>query len=420
MFEGSNSGQVVIPYNSDFSALAFFINSYSDLGPRNMPTMPLNKPPLSREKVQLIKDWINRGAPDINGNIKWANDRARKKLYAVNQGCDVVTVFDSETQMPMRYIPVGNKPGPDTPHQVRVSDDGEYWYVIFVNNNIMQKFRCSDDSYVGDIPLSPYAAGTSLNTDDDAADWNTFAITNDGKFAYCVSWTQNGKISLVDLQERKLVKYVGGQYFPHAITLSPSNDKVYIGAQTGNFIVEWDKGLNNAEEIPLEAQINYQSSLDPHDLIFSPDGSKMYITCSGSNEVREFDPVSKTVSRVIPTAPYPQEIIYSEVGDQYFVSCPGASPDRNNPGFVTRFSATALQPSNLKCGFQPHGIAADKNKKLLYVLSRNVSDNGPTPHHTGVCNGRNGFVNFIDLNTLTILSKKYELSVDPYFIFARP
>ncbi len=30
------------------------------------------------------------------------------------------------------------------------------------------------------------------------------------------------------------------------------------------------------------------------------------------------------------------------------------------------------------------------------------------------------FVNFVDLNTFTILSKRYELSVDPYFIFARP
>jgi hypothetical protein len=38
----------------------------------------------------------------------WSDNPNRKKYYVLNQGCDVVTVFDAETQLPMRYITVGN------------------------------------------------------------------------------------------------------------------------------------------------------------------------------------------------------------------------------------------------------------------------------------------------------------------------
>ena len=89
-------------------------------------------------------------------------------------------------------------------------------------------------------------------------------------------------------------------------------------------------------------------------------------------------------------------------------------------GVVTKIDAGSLMASNVKIGYQPHGIAVDDSKKLLYVASRNVQSNGPTPHHTSQCLGRNGFVNFIDLNSFTVLPKRYELSVDPYFIYTRP
>ena len=111
LFKGSNNGSPVIPFRSDFSSLCYFINTYEELGPINAPTMPINGNALSKAEVETIKNWIDNGAPDINGNIKWSDNPNRKKYYVLNQGCDVVTVFDAETQLPMRYITVGNKNG---------------------------------------------------------------------------------------------------------------------------------------------------------------------------------------------------------------------------------------------------------------------------------------------------------------------
>ena len=70
-------------------------------------------------------------------------------------------------------------------------------------------------------------------------------------------------------------------------------------------------------------------------------------------------------------------------------------------------------------GTQPHGIAVDDAKKLVYVANRNATTKGPAPHHTSLCGGRNGSVSVIDLNTLTLTNKKIEVSVDPYFVDIR-
>jgi YVTN family beta-propeller protein len=419
MFSGSANGSPVIPYNSSFSSLCYYINTYPELGLQNKPTMPVNRTPLSYDQVKLIKNWIDNGAPDINGKVMWADDPKRKKLYAVNQGCDVVTVFDSETKLPIRFIHVGNKPN-STPHHLRVSPDGNYWYLIFINENVMQKYRCSDDGFVGNIPLTPAAAGSGS---EDALDWNTFIISRDGKRAYCVSWNP-GKIAAVDLENRKLLGFIGGQHYPHGICLNAAGDKLFIAAQTGNFITEMDVDFSGSVKWPLEnnSGVNLLSSLDPHDLVLAPDNVNLLITCQKTNEVRVFNTVTHSVTSIITTGVYPQEIIYSPGVNKYLVSCTNDSiVFPNSHGVITVINGAGFTFNrHIKCGYQPHGIAVDESKKTLYVLSRNISAAGPLPHHTTQCNGRNGFVNFVDLNELAVLPKRYELSVDPYFIFARP
>ncbi|MCC6370277.1 MAG: YncE family protein [Bacteroidia bacterium] len=422
LFKGSANGSPVIPYNSKYSSLCYYINTFVELGPQNGPTMPLNRTSLSYDDVKAMKDWIDKGAPDLNGTVKWADNPKRKKLYAVNQGCDVVTVFDSETRLPMRYIEVGNKLDTESPHQLKVSPDGNYWYVLFIGNNILQKFRCSDDSYVGDIPLTPFAAGTTTNTSGDAQNWNTLAISSDGKRAYCVSWTASGKVAAVDLENMKLLHYSGGFYEPHGITLNRTEDKIYVASQRGNFITEIDTGFQfGTKRLVIEngATENPSSSLDPHDMILSPDGQNILITCQQTNELRVFNIATASVIAVVSLGSFPQEIMYSKSTNQYFITC---TNDVGNgfTGAVSRVDGTTFAHTKLNVGYQPHGLAVDENTKILYVLSRNVSSAGPPSHHTGLCGGKNGFVNFIDLNTFTLLPKKTELSVDPYYIYARP
>lgn len=412
MFSGSNSGSDVIPYNSKFSSLCYFVNTYSDLGIKNTPTMPLNKAPLSREQVKRIQDWIDEGAPDINGKIMWADNPQRRKLYAVNQGCDVVTVFDSETQLPMRYIKVGKKPQ-STPHQIKVSPDGKYWYVIFINDNILQKFRCGDDSYIGEIPL-----GNSQN-------WNGCVITKDGKRAYCAALQTNGVVSAVDLENMKLIHFLPGISNAHGIELNEAEDVLYITSQYGNYMTRLDTGFSEKKEIALQNGATISTNdklLNPHFILLAPNKQDLLISCQNTNEVRVFNIPSNSVTAVIPTGIFPQEITYSKSANHYFVTCQDDTLTfPSSHGVITRINANNyFDTKNVACGFQPHGIAVDDARKLIYVLSRNQAASGPVPHHTSQCNGKNGFVSFVDLTSFTVLPKRYEVSVDPYYIELRP
>lgn len=413
LFQGANNGSPVIPYRSDFSSLCYFINTYDELGPKNYPTMPINGSALSKEEVKTIKDWIDNGAPDINGNIMWSGNPNRKKYYVLNQGCDVVTVFDATTQLPMRYITVGNNPiTSESPHMIRVSPDGQYWYVIFVANNILQKYRTSDDSFVGEISLGAYQ------------NWNTIVISDDSKKAYCVSWQANSRLAVVDIDHMILLNNIGGGNFTdaHGVAINKTNDTLYITRQTGNYIYKIDTALNGFNEIALDGSgiPNQTSSLNPHEIIFSPDGTNYFVTCQTANQVKVLSTVGDVLLQTINTGQYPLEVVISSSRNKLYVTCqdePGLSS--NAKGCVTVIDITSYQSTNYPVGFQPHGIALDETNGYVIVASRNILSNGPTPHHTGVC-GRNGFVNYFNINNMTLLTKKTEVASDPYSVAMRP
>ena len=68
-------------------------------------------------------------------------------------------------------------------------------------------------------------------------------------------------------------------------------------------------------------------------------------------------------------------------------------------------------------GTQPHGVAVNDDKGVVYVANRNVDANGEAPHHSGACAGRNGNLTQIDMNTLELVpGYKCELGVNPYSV----
>lgn len=418
LFNGSVNGSPVIPYRSDFSSLCYFINTYDDLGPKNVPTMPLNGTPLSREEVVTLKAWIDRGAPDINGNVMWSGNPKRSKYYVLNQGCDVVTVFDAKTQLPMRYITVGNLPTiPESPHMVRVSHDGNYWYVIFVANNILQKYRTSDDLLVGEVDLGRAPGNASYNN------WNTMAISADDKRAYITSWQTNSRIAAVDLEHMRLLHNLGGLTDAHGTALNQTNDTIYITKQSGNYIYKIDTGFSSLNTVVIDVPGTAPTGsplLDPHEIVFSPDGSRYFVSCQGSDEVRVMQTAGDIFLQAVPTGRYPVEMQISTSRNKLYVSCmedPNSNPKIK--GSVSVIDLNTYSVGNYKVGYEPHGIAIDEGNQVLIVSSRNILASGPTPHHTGVC-GRNGFINYFNINTMQLLSRKTEVASDPYSVAMRP
>jgi DNA-binding beta-propeller fold protein YncE len=423
LFEGSSSGSTVIPYRTDFSSLLYFVNTFPDLGPVNYPTMPLHANPLSRDEMNRLRNWITAGAPDKDGNVKFADNPARKKFYVVNQGCRVVTVFDAQTLLPMRYIDIADSTEQNTsPHQVKLSPDGKYWYVCFIGGSYIKRYRTSDDVFEGKINVGN-------------ASWNTMAITSDSKFLFAVDWSASGpsgKVVKCDLMQMKVVDSTHLANVPHGSCISPDGKHIYITATNGNYIYKihidsLSQPLDYYNYVGLDnLGQSTTNKYNPHETIFSPDGSKYYVSCSGNNNgtggdpsVKIFNAFTDTLIASVPLNSGAYEMSISQSHNLLFVS------SYDGPlyyGFQGRIAVIDMTFNNLKMeistGSQPHGLAVDDAAGLVYVANRNVSSATP-PHHSSICGGANGSVVFIDLNTLMLTGRKIELSRDPYSVNIR-
>lgn len=414
LFEGGSGSACVIPFRPDYSTLHFYVNTYPDLGVTLAPTMPYSKPALSRSDVEILKQWIANGAPNKEGKIKFADDPNRKKFYVTNQGCDVVTVFDQQTLLPMRFINVGSDPGIESPHMVRVSPDGNYWYVIFLGGNYLEKYTTTDDRLVGRALIGP-------------GYWNTFSISSDSKKAYCIDLSASGKIATVDLNTLN-VSTLHGFNYPHGSSLNQTNDTLYVTQQTNSsklYKIPVDD-FSSFSEVKLYTTPPAKS-LNAHELRFTPDGSKYFVTCQGTSEVRVFETGTDALLAIIPVGDMPSELSFSKTTSYLFVTCMEdltTFPGKRGSVAIINYETNTLEKL-IYTGHQPHGIEVDDQRKLVYVVNRNATSDGPAPHHLGECGGRNGNVSFIDLNSLNMITsgssstKKIEIAVDPYSVSIR-
>ena len=419
LFEGGNGGSTVIPYRPDQSWLMYYINTDTNRGVALTPTMPFNKPPLSDEDYNTLHAWITAGAPDVNGKIPFPNEPDRRKFYVSSQGCDLVTVFDTKTLLAMRCIDVGALPSIEVPHQLKVSPDGQYWYACFVAGTVLQRFSTFDDSFAGEIVIGP-------------GNWNTMAISSDGTKAFVVDWDDEGKVAYVDLEQMNFIQYYQGSGLftqPHGSWLNTAFTTLYITSQYGNYIYKVDitnPTFPDIEKVvlkPGQQPNNIQGTYDPHEIVLSPDETKYFVTCQASDEVRVMDAATDTLIAVIPVGNYPLEMAVSLTKPYLFVVCeedPCSEPVCKGSVYVIDYNDFSVITTLQSGLFEPHGIAIDDGAGIVTISNRNVNPGGPAPHHVSECGGRNGFVKFINLNTLEFIPDyRPELSVDPYSVAAK-
>ncbi|MCC7302361.1 MAG: hypothetical protein IT233_06945 [Bacteroidia bacterium] len=418
MFRGGSGGATVIPFSPDFSTLMYYVNTYDDLGPSLNPTMPLNNAPLSRGDVELLKRWIAEGAPDRNGFICFSDNISAGKYFISNQGCDAVAVFDKATDLCMRYISVGKYPNIETPHMLRLSPDGVYFYVIFsVGNgsqNYLQKFSAESQLLIAEVNLGQ-------------GSWNTLTISADGRRAYVVDWSANGGPMDVNLETMSVVaNYQGMLIDPHGSTLNGST--LYITMQAGNGLYKMDTSdIANYTMVSLDppnAPDPGSNSLRIHELAFSPDGSKYFVTCQGPSlsQMRIFQTSNDSLLAVIPLGAYPSEMAVADPLPYVFVTVMedvSTFPGKRGSVAVINYQTHQLITS-VYTGHQPHGIGVSNSRKRVYVANRNLEPSGPAPHHSSLCGGRNGYLTIIDMNTMQLVPGiRTELSSDPYSVGVR-
>ncbi len=404
MFKGNRGGAVVIPFWHDLSTLFIYSNVHADLGLQGKPTMPLNADPLSRNEILELRAWIDQGARSNTGMIKFSNNSQRSKYYVVNQGCDLVAVMDRETRLPMRYIQVGRSANIESPHKIIISPDKQFWYIVFLNSDVIQKYRTTDDTFVSECVIG-------------FGGWNTFVITPDSKFAFIDDFA-SGAIKYVNLETMQLIGTYTGFNFPHGTAITDDHI-LYVLDTPGSRLFKLD--VRDPFDMTFTT-VSLPPGSNPHEIIFSKDGNRYYITCQGSNEVHVYEKSNDALVTKIQVGTFPQEMSLSAEKNLLFVTC--MEDVTSFPGKIGSVSILDMNShtfvKSVHTGFQPHGILADDEKDFVLVANRNVTSDGPSPHHSSYCGGRNGTLSFIDLNTLTVRTDlNQELSADPYSIEMR-
>lgn len=416
LFKGSDHNSVVIPYRADQSCLFFSVNTFDDLGHKEEPTMPRNRLPLNKNEVLTIKNWINKGAPDINGLVKFSDNVNRRKIYVANQGCDLVTVFDAQSKLIMRAIDVGNSSQTEAPHDMIVSPDGQYFYISFYSNDIFQKYSTNTNSKIGELVMPDMM-------------WHSIAISGDSKYAITSHWDANGKVALIDLTNMKIIlTYQGSNLFvwPHGCELNYDGSIAYITSQMGNFIYKVnlaDPQNPDISQIPLQTGETPSANgiYKPYTVKYFPDYSKYAVTCQGTNELRIFDASTDSLLNIIKTTGVPQLMSFSNKLPYLFVSCMEDTANTQTTSRVDVINYNSRQMlAAVFTGTQPRGIVVDDDNNCVWVANRNISPVGWAPHHTTSCAGNNGYITIIDMNTLELIPGwEAEVSVDPYSIAIR-
>lgn len=408
LFDGGNNGAVVVPYDANNSSLLYFINTFEELGTTALPTMPYNQPPLSKDEYILLRDWINKGAPDQNGNIPFAENAAtRQKIYMVQQGCDLVGVIDAERQVVMRYIPVGKTYGKEQPNNITISPDGKYAYVSFWSTNLIQKIDTRTDSVIAELQ-TPRGFQKAIS------------LSADGKKLIACNWYTQDML-LIDAENMQLISNYGKNIqFIAGFESTPSSDAFYATGQFGNTIykiaIDGTVTTISIDEQP-QTQTSGAETPDPYSIRLSPNKSKYFITCTNTHEVRVLDASSDKLITTIPVGENPQNMSFSTSNPYLFVTCMNDTTSKLEVGsvYVLDYNKNVVVKKITGQFFQPYGISVDDTKGLVYIFSRNEDKNGPPPHHSSPCDGRNGFYQVYDINTLEpYTNKRFEVTVDPY------
>lgn len=412
LFEGGRGGAAVIPFRPDFSTMCYYTNSYSELGPKLSPTMPINGEALTKTDYMVLRDWIANGARNLAGFTRFKN--TRNKLYVTNQLCDMVMVIDGHSKLTMACIDVGVSAKPEFPVCIRVSPNNNAWYVSFLASNVIQKFDTSGDSFVGQLDL-----GEGI--------WSTFEISSDSKYGFFVDNSQLGKIAYADLETMKVIAYFrdASLVYPRSVVINSHEKRLYVGAENGNYVCAIDYTnplLPVTSQIVLDANPPTSSSrIDPNALLLNKSGNLCFIACCASNEIKVLNTQSGTIVKTLALNACPGTMVFDETQQNLFVACFNDSVSfSGNLGSVQIWNMSAGTLKTLYTGCQPNGMSLNNAYGYLAVVNSNINPKGPKPHHTGACFGRNGYVTYVDLQSLELIpGKKFELAVYPSAIALR-
>ncbi len=419
--EGSHHGAVVIPYNSRFSHMMKHLTGEQDL----MPPSGM----LSQDKIDVIRQWMDRGAPGPDGQIAFSG--ATSRIFTTNQDSDVVSVIDETSRLVMRVFQVGVHASFESPHGLQVSPDGDYYYVSMIVGQTVLKYHAATGQMIDSVNLGKPLALIKLSEDGSKLYVTTNFDANNAQNA-------GGVITVISTATMTVSKQIEVGVNPHGINLSRDgrliyattafSDKVYVidtesDSLLTSFEVETDPTPNPDFE-PYHVTPGLASTSAYEDLIF--------VTCRKDGKVRMFQRQSNfttgqhtftpmgLIDVGLSSASKPIQMDLTPDGNKLYV----ANYADNTVSVIVKNGSTYTFSRNITSNIVegdtlrfsgPNGVAISRNGHYAYVTNRNRTG-GVIGHHGGT---GGGFLSVIDVLTDELI-QTIEMPPDAYSVVVTP
>ncbi|MDE2958170.1 MAG: YncE family protein [Bacteroidota bacterium] len=348
LMAGSDYGQVVIPYDAS-SSLLMRLSTELD------PSDPLSAQAAAIDPAELalVREWIQQGAPNDEGIVAFAD--ATNLLYACIEDAATVVVIDMDANMIIRTIDLQSLgfTADAKPHHVAVEPDGSAFYVSLIGDDVILKFNRRNE-LIGQTSFErPGMVQLHQNQD----------LLFVGRSMKAVNPPQRiGRLvrSTMELEELDV-------FFPrpHALTIHPDGQYVYVGSLAENRFATLDHEAENLELQSLEG--------DTHTLVqfaISPDGRTMVVGGQLTGLLLIFDisePSAPQLTHQIKVGAAPWHPVFTPDGAQVWFGNKMANT-------ATVVDMEARQVAAVIEGLaQPHGAAVSPDGRFVYLSNNNLN-----------------------------------------------
>lgn len=263
-----------------------------------------------------------------------------------------------------------------TPHNVQVSPDGKTLLAVGTA-------KSKEDGHGGHAEKAAGAHNDGADAHGDAGllildvdqldnvlqtlpsgDHPAHIVTSpDGRYAYITN-ADTDRVTVVDIQARKITAEVATGAYPHGLRLSPSGHELYVANvnDSSTSVIDTDS-LKEVARIPVGKA--------PVQVAFTPDGEHVYVSLRDEDSVAVIDVSTRKVINRIRVGRGPIQL-YAAAGDTMYVANQGSD---SNPDNTVSVIDTENQKviANVVTGQGAHGVVASGDGK--YVFITNTLDN---------------------------------------------
>ena len=280
-----------------------------------------------------------------------------RKVYVANRTAGSVSLISTASNVPLASPAMGGAVQAIVAHP-----DGRWVYVTGGASGILV-LDAGTASQVDTISLidggSPVSvgAGTSLIP-------NGLAVSPDGRYLYAVDNQVGGKVVVVDIAAKAVVKSVslGAGMMPLAVAVHPRGQVAYFAfsdttSSGGDVVKVFDVATLSAA--PAGISVRHQ----PEGIAVTPDGAKIYVANNLDNSVSVIDAATNVVTTTTAVGLAPLGMAISPDGSRVYVANSGGTSTS-----VINVSTNAVE-ATVTVGTTPVGVAISPDGSRGYVAN---------------------------------------------------